>query len=71
MMETGGNGKEDEEEAEEEEEEKQIRLSSFISISSFLEKCWNWLVAYIQQNRIDTNCAGPRVVVDVIISDYF
>jgi len=39
MMETGGNGKE--EEAEEEEEEKQIRLSSFISISSFLEKCWN------------------------------
>jgi len=39
-METGGNGKEEEEEAEEE-EEKQIRLSSFISISSFLEKCWN------------------------------
>ena len=38
-METGGNGKEEEEE--EEEEEKQIRLSSFISISSFLEKCWN------------------------------
>ena len=37
MMETGGNGKEEEEE----EEEKQIRLSSFISISSFLEKCWN------------------------------